>query len=144
MSGFTDRENEDPEELPMFEHRQHGHAGGNLAHFCNRCLDQSRQPRSAARALSRLRPGPLAGDRLQVRLDERHATDHSTASLPVIEHPDTLTKPRHARSAAGTLSRRRPGPLAGDRHQVLLDAGAVVASWPASPIERTKTREHCR
>jgi len=23
MAGFTDRENEDPEELPMFEHRQH-------------------------------------------------------------------------------------------------------------------------
>jgi len=23
MSGFADRENEDPEELPMFEHRQH-------------------------------------------------------------------------------------------------------------------------
>jgi hypothetical protein len=28
--------------------------------------------------------------------------------------------------------------------QVLLDAGAVVASWPASTIERTKTRQNCR
>jgi hypothetical protein len=65
----------------------------------------------------------------QVRLDERHTTEHSTASLPMIEQrqhehtpatdacqpPDTTTRPRHARSAAGALSRRRPGPLAGDR-----------------------------
>jgi len=65
----------------------------------------------------------------QVRLDELRATDRRTASLPMIEQrqhehtpatdayqlPDTLTRPRHARSAAGALSRRRPGPLAGDR-----------------------------
>jgi hypothetical protein len=64
----------------------------------------------------------------QVLLDELHATDHSTASLPVIERrqhehtpataacqpPDTLTRPRHARSAAGVPSGLRPGPLAGD------------------------------
>jgi hypothetical protein len=101
---------------------------------------------------------PLAGDRHQVRLDELHTTDRSTASLPMIEQrqhehtpatdayqlPDTLTKERDTRSAAGVLSRRRPGPLAGDRHPVPPDAGAVVVTWPASPIERTKTRKHCR
>ncbi|MBN8437669.1 MAG: hypothetical protein J0L95_06470, partial [Candidatus Accumulibacter sp.] len=66
------------------------------------------------------------------------------AELPVIEYPESLTEPRHARSAAGALSRLRLGPLAGDRHQAPLDPGAVVASWPASPIERTKTRPNCR
>ena len=50
-------------------------------------------------------------------------------ALPAIEHPEILTKPRHARSAAGAPSGRLPGPLAGDRHPVLLDTGAVVASW---------------
>jgi hypothetical protein len=34
-------------------------------------------------------------------------------------------------------------PLAGDRHRALPDAGAVIASWQASPIEKTKTRTHC-
>jgi hypothetical protein len=41
--------------------------------------------------------------------------DEDPEALPVFEHPEILTKPRHARSAAGALSRRRPGPLAGDR-----------------------------
>jgi hypothetical protein len=41
--------------------------------------------------------------------------DEDPEELPVFEHPDTLTKERDTRSAAGVLSRRRPGPLAGDR-----------------------------
>jgi hypothetical protein len=85
VAGFTDREDEDPAELPVIEHQ--------------------RQPMPAAR------PG------------------HGT--------PDRL--PVCCLALAFALA-----PLAGDRHQVLLDAGAVVASWPASPIERTKARKNCR
>jgi hypothetical protein len=73
--------------------------------------------------------------------------DEGPTELPAIEHckhPEILPTPRQPRSAAGTLSRLRPGPLAGDRHQAPLDTGAVVASWPASPIERTKARPNCR
>jgi hypothetical protein len=157
-ASFTDREDEDPAELPVIEHR-----------LARDTLTRPRHARSAAGVPSRRRPGPLAGDRLPgaARRWRRRRfvagftdrEDEDPAELPVIEHrqhgtrhwqprlasyPDTLTRPRHARSAAGVPSRLRPGPLAGDRHQVPLDTGAVVASWPASPIERTKTRKNCR
>jgi hypothetical protein len=140
-----------------------------LAHVCNRCLQAPREPAHAtatpigSRYAVSPRPGPLAGDRHQApsslrgRLHQSRgrrtdrtadgralparATPAATADCP---HPESLTRPRHDRSAAGTLSRLRPGPLAGDRHPAPLDAGAVVASWPASPIERTKARPNCR
>ncbi|MBK8114887.1 MAG: hypothetical protein IPK44_10270 [Candidatus Accumulibacter sp.] len=74
--------------------------------------------------------------------------DEGPTELPVIEHcqhPDTTTTGhgnpdrQPVRCLAFALA-----PLAGDRHQAPLDAGAVVASWPASPIERTKDRPNCR
>jgi hypothetical protein len=70
--------------------------------------------------------------------------DEDPEELPVFEHPEILTRPRNARSAAVALPRLRTGPLASDRPPVPPDTGAVVASWPASPIERAKTRPNCR
>jgi len=35
--------------------------------------------------------------------------DEDPAELPVIEHPEILTRPRQARPAAGALPRLRPG-----------------------------------
>jgi hypothetical protein len=119
-----------------------------------RCLafDLAHLPAIATRHRSTLAPSSLRGrlHRSRGRRPDRTADDRAlparatpaaTADCP---HPESLTRPRHDRSAAGTLSRLRPGPLAGDRHQAPLDAGAVVASWPASPIERTKARPNCR
>jgi hypothetical protein len=89
------------------------------------------------------RPGRTAGDRaLPARATPAATLAHAcNRCLRAPREPDQATAPR---SAAGTLSRVRPGPLAGDRHQAPLDTGAVVASWPASPIERTKDRPNCR
>jgi len=73
-----------------------------------------------------------------------HRQHEHTPATDACQTPDTLTNPRHARSAAGAPSGGRPGPLAGDRLPGAARPGAVVVSWPASPIERTKTRKHCR
>jgi hypothetical protein len=89
VAGVTDREDEDPAELPVIESRQHG--------------PRRRQP----------------GARLQAD------------TLPSHGNPDRQPVCRLAVALA---------PLAGDRHQALLDTGAVVASWPVSPIEGTKAR----
>jgi hypothetical protein len=83
------------------------------------------------------RPGRTAGVRVPPALTRPRQPR-------LASNPRATTRPRNARSAAGALPRLRPGPLAGDRHPAPLDAGAVVASWPASPIERTKPRPNCR
>jgi hypothetical protein len=230
VASFTDREDEDPAELPDELHAlttappARATPAATLAHACNRCLPATRHHdqatarpigcrcavspspwpacrRSPSRCCSTLAPSSLRGQfhRSRGRRPAATAGDRAPATA--------RTRPRHARSAAGAPSRRRPGPLAGDRlpgtarhwrrrrfeasftdredgrpgrtagdrappqhgprhgtpdrlpvrrlavalarlpaiaFPVLLDAGAVVASWPASTIERTKTRKHCR
>ena len=106
-------------------------------------------PRGRLQRSRRRQPGRTA--------DELHALDHSNASLPTIK---ARLPARMAATAACQQPDARPGhgqhdrlpmrrlvfdlaPLAGDRHQALPDAGAVVATWQASPIERTKTRKNC-
>jgi hypothetical protein len=169
VAGFTDREDEDPAELPVIE-RCPDHAGHPL-HACNRLPaprepDQAtarpigsryavspstwptcrRSPPGTARRWRRRRfvagftdredegPDRTAGDRaLPARAT---ATRHTcNRCLPAPREPDQATaRPIGSRCAVSpspwpTCRRSPPAPL---------DAGAVVASWPASPIERTK------
>jgi hypothetical protein len=118
---------------------------------CRLAVALARLPAIATRYCSTLAPSSLRGRLHQLRGQRpgRTAGDRAPPALtrprqPRLASPRPLTKPRPARSAAGVLPRLRPGPLAGDRLPVLLDPGAVIASWPASPIERTKPRPNCR
>jgi hypothetical protein len=103
---------EDPAELPVIEHRHStGHATARPI-GCRCAVSPSPWPacrRSPSRCCSTLAPSSLRG-RLQRSRERRPG---STAGDR--EPPEILTRPRHARSAAGTPSRRRPGSLAGDR-----------------------------
>jgi hypothetical protein len=154
VAGFTNREDEEPEEMPVIESRQHGPDYGNRGLPATRHHDQATARPIGSRcaaspstwpACRRSPPGtarPGRCHRLVAGCTDRE--DKGPEELPVIEHSDTLTRPRPARSAAVALPRLRPGPLASDRHPALLDTGAVIASWPAAPIERTKARKNCR
>jgi hypothetical protein len=80
----------------------------------------------------------------QVLLDELHATDHSTASTSTRLQPRLASHPT-PRPGHGTPDRLPVRRLAvalarlpAIAFQVLLDTGAVVASRPVSPIERTE------
>jgi hypothetical protein len=158
VAGFTDRENEGPTELPMVERCQHGPRQrqpriARTPRSCPRHGNPDRQPVRCSRSpwhhlpaiatkhRSMLAPPSLRGrlHRSRKRRPDRTACDRA---LPAARHHDH--SPRQPRSAAGALLAFALSPLAGDRHQAPLDAGAVVASWPASPIERTKARPNCR
>jgi hypothetical protein len=139
VAGFTDREDEGPTELPVIEHCQHpdstttGH--GTPDRQPVRCLAFALAHWSAiaTRHRSTLAPSSLRG-RLDRSIGRRTDRTADGRALPAPRHHDH--RPRQPRSAAGTLSRLR--------HQAALDAGAVVASWRASPIEKTKDRPNCR
>jgi hypothetical protein len=108
------------------------------------------------RSATRYRP-TLAPLSLRGRLHRsRGRRPGRTAGVRV---PPALTRPRQPRLASnptprpghGTPNRQPVRCLAFDLarlpaicHPVPPDAGAVVASWLASPIERTKTRKYCR
>jgi hypothetical protein len=128
-----------------------GHGPPDRQPVCRLAVALARLPAIATRYCSTLAPSSLRGRLHQLRGQRpgRTAGDRAPPALtrprqPRLASPRPLTKPRPARSAAGVLPRLRPGPLAGDRLPVLLDPGAVIASWPASPIERTKPRPNCR
>jgi hypothetical protein len=139
VAGFTDRENEGPTELPMVERCQH--PGTTTTGHGNPDRQPVRCPAFATRHRSTLAPLSPRGRLHQSRGRKPDRTADGRA-LPAPRHHDH--RPRQPRSAAGTLSRVRPCPLAGDRHQAPFNPSAVVASWPASPIERTKDRPNCR
>ncbi|QLH49060.1 MAG: hypothetical protein HWD57_04170 [Candidatus Accumulibacter cognatus] len=83
---------------------------------------------------------PLAGDRHQAPLDTGLADRNH--GLPAARHLDHATaSPTGCQCAASPSIRRH---LLADRPRALHYAGAVVASCPAFPIERTKTRTNCQ
>jgi hypothetical protein len=102
---------EDPAELPVIEHRHSTDHATARPIGCRCAVSPSpwpacrRSPPGAARRWRRRRF--VAG------FNDRENEDPE--ALPVIEHPEILTRPRHARSAAGVPSGLRPGSLAGDR-----------------------------
>jgi hypothetical protein len=125
-----------------------------------RCLafDLAHLPAIATKHRSTLAPSSLRGrlHRSRGRKPDRTADDRAlparTTPAATLAHVCNrcLQAPREPAHATATpIGSRyavspRPGPLAGDRHPAPLDTGAVVASWPASPIERTKARPNCR
>jgi hypothetical protein len=96
-----------------------------LAHVCNRCLQAPREPDQAtARPIgSRCAVPRSTWHRLPAIATRRrrrfvagftNREDEGPTELPAIEHcqqPDILPTPRQPRSAAGTLSRLRPGTI---------------------------------
>jgi hypothetical protein len=76
VAGFTDREDEDPEELPVIEHRQHGSDHGNRGLPATRHHDQA-----TARPIgSRCAASPSTWHRLPA-IATRHCSTLAPSSL---------------------------------------------------------------
>ncbi|MEF8714481.1 MAG: hypothetical protein V5B39_13120, partial [Accumulibacter sp.] len=98
-AGFTNRENEDPDELPVTEH--HGQQPDTLT--------RPQQARPAASALSRLRPSTAC---------QPIATEHCTtlALLPATRDPDQATASPIGRQCAASSSAWHRLPAIATKH----------------------------
>jgi hypothetical protein len=88
---------------------------------------------------------PDATARHRGRPDRLTADPVFTPATAACQQPGALTTPQPRRTGCPMrcLAVRTWHHWPADRHRALPDAGAVVASWQASPIERTKPRTNC-